>query len=413
MASTPLKSVTPQLQYIDVAGKLRMLQFNVPLEYFQTSAAATVWVSLIVSPHAPLWNVPRQTDLTVHATATKEQVLRFIERWALKISTVAPKGVWADSSTFGGCYLPFAGSGTDVEESELWRFRRAKQLANIYMQAALFVASHRPNDSPDTWFEVIPHHRYSVDLNAALSNRLDFTDAALFSSEKLIVPSDEFVAKLQFFVQRTRTRDPAKFDRQKQCSTVPDFFQNRSDFQQKPNTRIFASKFAVQEWIASRKTAMYPGKKISKHFRPAAHDLTFIRFLETEIQSSRAKARTVAEKQLKALRESLMEPYFFSHYRLENDRLALVQNVQDGEYERALHLASVWQKNSVNLHDATPSEASDVTNIRVYSPEGDVLQQQGDENQVAAYLIRYLPDSYAALLFLPEDEELQLRRDST
>lgn len=404
-------SLTPDLQYIDVAGKLRILQFHLPLQ------KTTVWVSLIVSPHAPLWNVPRQTDLTVHATATKEQVLQFTELWTLKLSAVTATGVWADSSIFGFCYLPFGGCASETEEaedSELWRFRRAKQLANIYMQAALFVASTRPNDSPDTWFEVIPQYGYSANLEVALSSRLDFDVDALFSSsKKLIVPSDEFVAKLKFFVQRTKTQDPAKFDRQKQCSTVPDFFQNRCDFKPKKKTRIFASKFAVQEWMASRKTVKYPGKKIAQRFRPAAHDLAFIRFLETEIQDSRAKARTVAEKQLKTLRESLMEPYFFSHYRLENDRLALVQNVQDGEYERALHVASFWHKNSVNLHDAETSEASDVTNIRVYSPEGEVLQQQGDENQVEAYLIRYLPDSYAALLFLPEDEELQLRRDST
>ena len=37
-----MANLTPDLQYIDVAGKLRMLQFHVPLQ------KTTVWVSLIV-----------------------------------------------------------------------------------------------------------------------------------------------------------------------------------------------------------------------------------------------------------------------------------------------------------------------------------------------------------------------------
>ena len=244
---------------------------------------------------------------------------------------------------------------------------------------------------------------------------------------QLIVPNREFADRLDFYLQNQLQLNPELERDQKKRETIPDFYKFKSDFTKWDNVNIFSSLEGVKQWIRFKKpSAEYLKHLVSPLFRPSKTDLARLSYKDDPV-----------------FQKDLLVPFFFSHYQINNGRVALVQNVLStektfvGNLFQALLVSRIWVLYQVNrghilAHSTCPLPGHDVGfptalpdlkwglsiedlerqinleppptifndyNVAVYSPNGDLINAVDGTPQ--AHLIQYgTGDGYAAILFV-------------
>lgn len=235
------------------------------------------------------------------------------------------------------------------------------------------------------------------------------------SNIQLIVPNREFAERLDFYLQNQLQLNPELKLVQKTRGTIPGFFKFKSDFKKWDDVNIFSSLEGVEQWIRYKKTSEeYLKHLVSPLFRPSETDLARLLYKDdSEFQ------------------KELLAPFFFSHYKINNGGVALVQNVLSAEKTfagnlfQALLVSRIWVLYQVNrghgfstalpdlkwgldaaelerrVNQDSPHTIFNVYNVAVYSPSGDAVHNVDGLPQ--AHLIQYGGGGYAAILFVSVD----------
>jgi hypothetical protein len=98
-----------------------------------------------------------------------------------------------------------------------------------------------------------------------------------------------------------------------------------------------------------------------------------------------------------------LEPYYYRHPQIKKESLMIVQNVVDGELERAISASYVWLKNGKNpLANCKIVENINDISYTIFSVS-DGYQKTHVENKTKepVSIIKYENGKYGALLFFP------------
>lgn len=422
-------------QYVDAYHKLRIVQ----IQDDQKQP-----VSVLTFPKAPLRDVPVESAVAVHPVTRQEDLDGLVAKYGWTIEAAGQKGIWVRSSFLGRCYValsfsprqqtgaphvdPPPISEEEKGESQLDQLNRFQQVANLYKQAAIFLYSIQREKSTEHLFLVDAAQAFGADRDR-VPQQLSLDDRRLFaratSGYQLIVPSPAFERRLRSYLLVESRRHPQVVAAQKYRTTVPKFFETLSDFNPQPSsTELFSSPQSVRLWLKLRREnpeRRERGKPLCAEFRPSESDLESERFFLAEIENLAAKKESTrrdeqaaaAQRRLDVLHDSWVEPYFYRHYRVEQNAIGLVQNVPRGEKELAFRVAVLWKKHKVNFGptlsrlqyvwdlSSTPLLLQQA-NVIVYSAPDGVLFSGDRSNPRDAVLLRYLsppgPPRYAAWL---------------
>lgn len=287
-------------------------------------------------------------------------------------------------------------------------------------------------------------------------------DIKIDESIQLIVPNEEFKKRLNFYLQKELQLNKERVLAQKHRETIPNFYKYKTNFKKWDNIRMFSSAAGVQEWIRYKTTSKeYLKCLVSPTFRPSETDLARLDFLKlceeekkkessgrgrAEMSGSERKRAEVSESERKRAAASaaaaakryldfqteLLEPYFFHHYKINNEDVSLVQNVLsagktfNGNLFQALLVSRIWVLYQVNRDSVEDLPSDPLPDLKWGGLSGADLEReinQKDENQIfedynvvvyspngakinypvngvpQAYLIQYR-GGYAPLLFV-------------
>ena len=276
-------------------------------------------------------------------------------------------------------------------------------------------------------------------------------DIKIDESIQLIVPNEEFKKRLNFYLRKELQLNKERVMAQKHRETIPNFYKYKTNFKKWDNILMFSSAAGVQEWIRYKTTSKeYLKCLVSPTFRPSETDLArldFLKLCEEEKKkessgSERKRAESSGSERKRAevsaaaaakryldFQTELLEPYFFHHYKINNEDVSLVQNVLsagktfNGNLFQALLVSRIWvlyQVNRASVEDLSSAPLLDLKwgglsaadlereinqkeedqifedyNVVVYSPTGEKINYPVN-GFPQAYLIQYR-EGYAAL----------------
>ena len=137
---------------------------------------------------------------------------------------------------------------------------------------------------------------------------------------------------------------------------LDNYYTNSTDFKQVPNVLIFIGNLSIRNWISSQEFGI--------------NNISF-----------------------NNLNPNFREPFFFSHWSLNNGEPVLIQNVKNGEYKRALAVAAVYLRDGINIgFDAGPIKP--IEHSTLYWKDRVLII----EGTSPVTLWRYAPNYYAAII---------------
>ena len=361
-------------QYVDDNGKGRMLNYE------------REKLSLMISPIPPL-NLPlnRTVFETNYATAKK-----FMARKELKVSSQDGSeasgkiwGLWVDagaSSPIYYAYIPLVESPAlpDVpfsdptkndpirtepaELSDLRRYQRDRKTADFLRRYTLYAYSLNPDKFGPESFIIIPKYTYLIEN---LNKRLFFQgNQIMFRNGKLIVPSEKIRDHLLAYLDVSLLNDRQGVLDLKNEHSLDVFYQSISDFRPAPNQLVFLSRDAVHRWK-----------------REVARSVEAMR-MQDNLDSETA------------------EPYYYRNIRFEQNAPCIVQNVRDGELQRAVVVSTNWLNDRVNTGYRTgiPDDIDELS-YTIYYTTGET-ETHKKTNDVVAPIVAYDDGTFGALLFI-------------
>lgn len=363
-------------QFIDANGKTRLLNFR--------HEGRTV--SLMTSPlppfDLPISDTIREAPIEIVSSFMQSKGLEVTRQDRIKGTANLIKGVWVASgeqnSPLYYAYIPVRRSQAipDVEfadentrdplrvgpSSELTEFRKNRKTADYLKHYTLYAYSLDPNNFGDDSFEVIDGYTYDLE---AINRRLTNNPVMFTADGRLKVPSEEIKRKLINYLKVQLVTDaPGVLDYRNKV-TIDDYYQSLYDFRTTNSQLVFINKESLLRWRQ-----------------------------ETDRQ---ALANTIVHK----LIPTAVEPYYYRHSNVRRNRLAIVQNVEEGTLERALAVAKGWTTDQVNAgYRASPSDV-DINALRytVYNEvEPPVEHNRG--SPLGGSVIQLPDEKYAALLFI-------------
>jgi hypothetical protein len=348
-------------QYVDDNGKARVLVYKD--------------VCLMISPIPPL-NLP-VGDVT---DSSKDAALRFIKRYKFDIISQDVigqhlQGLWIHTQ-FAYAYIPLL-SSKPIEgipkaspnlrdpmrtsgQSRLTDFHNLARLADFLKQYALFEFSHHPDNFDLTRFIVIPDHDYNI---SSLRKRLIRHNDVMYKNKRLIVPTEDVAKRLIYYTQTQYYNDSYMVKNYKNIAMIKNYYTALSDFRKQKNQLIFLSKSSLQKW--------------------------------------REEQSQYARQVYKELDQTTREPYFYRHHNIKNGKLFILQNVENGELDLAIRVASVWStKSKVNLGYKPQDVSIPPHQTIVFLSNSGKKLEYGDESNKKIYIMAYDSKHYAAMLFV-------------
>lgn len=365
-------------QYIDDNGKTRLLTYR-------------SGVCLMTSPLPP-FDVPIDKDVK---TVSLDKAEKFIRKRGLEITMQDGniddgliRGFWVKSikSSNSGIYYgyipievsnavksvdfvlptlidPLRTDGT----SELESMHRSRKIAEFLKQYVMYQYSLDPEGFSEDSFAIIPDHEYDISL---LNKRLYTEDNDIMYTDdgRLIVPSEDIRDRLISFLKIRLLNDTPGVMDYKDRSVIKDYYQTLSDFSKTPGQLIFLTKDSLARWKhkALRETSG-PQNEITTNIHPHQR-----------------------------------EPYFYRNYNISSGRLVLIQNVKNGDLDKALSVGEKWAKDRINPgYYAKISKAPSRVTYTVYTEErGKVSTTKGSSKGKHVNVLEYFDGNYAAILLL-------------
>ncbi|HMP28063.1 MAG TPA: hypothetical protein PKD85_00600 [Saprospiraceae bacterium] len=370
-----------ETQFIDENGKARILYFP--------------YITLIISPIPPLdvenIKVKRTEDIPILEASFKTATQFIKEKGLLIVSKDGNpeegiQGLWVEPKNINtgitNGYIPLVPIGapdalkkvkyvdihqndpirTDGRESSmLTEYRKNRKIAEILKEYTLYTYSLELDNFGDDSFYIDSKHVYDI---SALSKQLykDGNDV-MYYKDRLIVDSEETRDKLMAYLKVMLLNDKPGVLALKDSSIISSFYKTISDFRKVPNSLVFTSKKGILRWMESKNTVSL-GSNIAQ-----------------------------------SLISHIEEPYFYRSAKIKQNQLVLIQNVRDGNLERAKSVSIKWKKDRVNIgYDAEISKHAEELSHTTYTNVGEVSKiKKGKDN---APVILYEDGTYGALLFL-------------
>jgi hypothetical protein len=243
-------------------------------------------------------------------------------------------------------------------ESELTQYRDQVRLAEILKEYVLFTYALDPDNFDESSIVVIPKYKYDLRL---LSKRL-YKDGnnVMYSGGKLIASSDELKQKLLSYLEVQVFNDVNGVKAMKNKKTLVNYYQSISDFRNVPGQIIFTNLDGLNKW--------------------RGRDRKDIEVMtETNVTTR--------------------EPYFFKTKKIANDALFIIQNVKDGDLERAIYVGRKWHEDHTNTGFDSPKDDKN-NSYTLYNAGAGEKEIVKRGTNVAIPIFQYSNKNYAAILFL-------------
>jgi hypothetical protein len=396
-------------QCIDSNGKCRIVNYK-------DISVSTVLPVLNVKPVPVDLNIKGGVKLATVTTVkkfAKARNLTLVRQQGDSVSQTV-MGIWAKSKEFPllpPIYIPVSfeenipNADPDIpfsdesivdpiftgETSVLEKMRHNAKIAEYLKQYAIYEWSQNPNGFGKNNFVIIKDHSYEPINNHFFTYNNVFFKLDLKSKTtkpkkkeiskkskvakryKIIVPDEETQNRLLTFVQTSSLNDSMLAEKYKNKKLIDGkyIYKNINDFRSSENQLIFMGADAVLRWKREKE--------------------------ETETRSNI----------LNHPRPSLKSAYYYRNYRIENGRLAIVQNTVFADFPAALAVSSMWERYGINPGYNPKPGTIDVPNdpaYRIYTNEGLAAESKIKPNEkddiLGLYVFNYDDGSFAALLFL-------------
>ena len=372
-------------QFIDANGKTRILNYET--------------VSLIVSPLPPL-DLKRiiskkANDIPVYE-ATFNDAIDFIKNKGLEITEKdgnpdqGIQGLWVRPKTLNmgitKGYIPIdlipdpeSLKKVDyVRENQhdpirtdgkthslLEKYRKSEKIAYYLKQYALFsysLAKKEGKGFDEKNFKIDPNHIYDVSQLGQKFYKKG-NNVIYSSSGRMIVTTETVRDKLLSYLRVKLSLDEPGVLSLSDSHEMSNYYQKASDFRSSQNNLVFSGKEALERWMEEKE---------------------------------KVKTKIVISQRLDA---DTLEPYYYKSSHIEKDRLAIIQNTEEGTLEMAKTVSIKWIKDKVNIgyNPNIPSSIKDVKHA-TYTDMGKVTKTKKGETY--APVILYEDGTYGAILFL-------------
>ncbi len=236
-------------------------------------------------------------------------------------------------------------------------------MAEVLKQYVLYTyanTANRENFNED-YFVVDEQHVYEFEkLNKKLF--IDGNDV-IYDDGYIIVPSIAVRDGLLYYLKTKLLNDTPGVLAMKDKITMENYYHTVSDFRNVGDQLIFVNKNGLLRWKAESFT-------LRSDYKVSGYPL-----------------------------ETTREPYYYRNPAIRKEFLMIVQNVEGGEWERALMVALKWRQNRINIgyHASSTHEINDLSWI-IYTEMGQ-LDQQVTKGQNPLHVLQYENGQYAAILF--------------
>jgi len=348
-------------QFIDVDGKLRILNFRK--------------VSVLTSPLPP---IDKPVSSSPHS-AKRGDLRRFLSKYQIKIIYQEIKnqkaiGVWIDLAKYGIyiSYIPLIPTKplskvpeapsnltnpiatAPLSQSLLLEFKKKRKIASYLKEYTLFEYSIRVGEKEDTkdMFVIDPNHEY--DLKDAQNPKRGNT---MYRENKIIVPSSKVKKQLEYYLKVQLLNDHSTVLSYRLKDLLNSSYNQIDDFRKVQNQLVFLDLFQILDWIIESH-----GRNLANVFQPH-------------------------------LQPDLINPYFYRHPYIANNKPVLVQNVEGG-LSSAIEVGRQWKRDQTNIGYFAPKEKKGKSKYFIYSEKEVGIHE---DNQIPVLI--YPDGSYAALLF--------------
>jgi len=368
-------------QYIDVNGKTRALNYED--------------ISLSTSPLPPL--DVKESPIDDIKLATIRKALEFIRKYDLEITeqdgdekSKIIQGLWVKSRkdpppiVFG--YIPIeipkkktnalnnvpfsTETTTDPlfvgTNSELDTFRINSKIAEYLKQYSLFEwANDSENFGMDN-FKIIPNHKYDL---KKLNSRIIRGNDVLYKGNRLIVNDEETAKRLINFVKVSSLNDSTIIDRYKNKRIIDgsSLYTSIVDFRTEKKQLVFLNREGVLQW---------------------------------KMEKSRDLANSNVYSQPRPWNK---EAYYYRNLNIENGKLMIIQNTEDGDFPSALAVSKMWETRTINPgYNPDPDiyVPEDGLKFEVFTEEGKYHESGKSKSLITLKIFGYDDGSYGAVLFL-------------
>lgn len=357
-------------QYIDDNGKARAFQYE-------------DGVYLMTSPLPPL-DVPAEKNIcekTEYKTA-----YNFIQQRGFKLlmqdgnKKDGIQGVWVQHPLLDYGYIPLKDTTPSIKDvdfvpptlldplrvnqvSEMDEMKKRKKIATFLMQYSLYTYSLNPKNFGSESFYVDEKHKYDIE---SLNKRLNTTNNVMWRGKKLIVPSKDAAERLKQYVKKIVVNNEPLVRSYSERKMIEEYYTSVSDFRQSCSQFIFTNRAGVIRWKQETMRTQY--------------------------------ANTISSNLLYGLHE----PYFYRNDNLPGvlkNRISIVQNVKDGDINRAVMVSDRWITDRVNIgyDPVIDPKASEISYI-LYKEDGSFSKNKRKSDKEVS-LIEHSNGAVAALLF--------------
>lgn len=251
-------------------------------------------------------------------------------------------------------YIPLA----DEKNSKLNYMIRNKKIANYLKEYVLFLYSKNLKITKNN-FIVVKNHIYDLEN---IQNKFNLDDGIITKDGKIIVLSDEMIYRLIYYCESRILINKNLIVDYKDKEFIPKNYENVSDFKQNPNQLIFTSLYDVLYWITDIQKSQ---NIISNIFHPNIEDF-----------------------------------YYFSSYKIFGGKICIIQNVLEGDLERALNVSKIWHSEKINIGFYSKKISSKV-DYNLFQTNGDEESTSKDSSKnYNQNILQYGNNNYAAILFL-------------
>jgi hypothetical protein len=374
-------------QIIDDNGKTRALNFSIKGEN----------LTLMTSPIAPLQNKKQTTDIYECSLATAKIFLNIYSinlKYQSKYDDIHIDGIWVEvqEESIFYSYIPLnikTLALKDVEinnenppltvsntrkSSRLNNYSINKLVSDILKQVSIYIASKSENKTfNESSFKVVPNIGYSLESlkeNSINNKNYDFENDKIFiKNNKILVPTEEIRDRLINYITALKISKPFLFEENIYNSNhiFQKSYDNYKDFKSSSDTLLFLNKKSLSEYIAQKKE-QEQSSTVFSYFK----------------------------------RDSIL-PYYLKSPYIENNKMAIIQNVRDELLIRALNVSITWYIDKINTgyntEELTDGEIAKQFNIIIYNKDGVYKKNKiHDPKKGDIHLIIYDKDKYAAYL---------------
>lgn len=342
-------------QQIDEDGKTRVINFRTEIN------GERFFLSLFVPPTPPL-NV--KIDNRIGEAESLEIAQLFFKLKNIKLQNTKDRNIIL--GVYGDSYSVFLTKKRERDESKIISMRKNQKIAEFIKQYALYTYSVRINQDRSTdindIFVIEGDHVYDIET---LNKRLFIEDNEVMYDKRgrMIVTSREMRDRLLTYIKTNLKTNPQTMVDMRNKKTIETYYQGIVDFRQNEEEIVFTSRLGLLKW------------KMSLQYKDS-YDSIFPRIIPF-----------------------VKEPYYFRNFKIKNNRIMIVQNVEENHKQRALSVSHIWNKERINMGYSCPTSKERIP-YTIFNSDGLKKRYEGDSGIEEAFIYEHTEENYSALLFI-------------